>query len=387
MKAWLAALGLLALVATAPAAAVPNLGSGGTTATVDGTSVTITVNIDLCCFDAYAREIFGPLVLTEIKAAQDMWNEALANLPAFGCWDVKVVFNAHLLNKEQAWEAGYHQITMELTKPGRSGSQDPRATSATEDSDTVYVQPVTGQFYDADMNTEIWAHEIGHLMGLGDDYYENHVLGHAAGSCLPARDGTLMCDGDKIDQQLADRLVQILNQDGVVRGQCWKGTMLSVTNMTTTGFGVTGTCTGETWQHQLKLTVAGDGTVSGVAVSKMIAMPKITWSAPLPLPKGYMNIDHEAKTSKWNIKGHLNDKQFELEFFEAFIDGATSCLLNYTLFNTMGAPAIIVPLTGVAKASGETDVARANMPYTVGTTASARHTVDLECTTCELPEH
>jgi len=44
--------------------------------------------------DAAERDAFVPLVQAEIEAARDMWNEALAKLPAKGCYDIKVVFDA-----------------------------------------------------------------------------------------------------------------------------------------------------------------------------------------------------------------------------------------------------------------------------------------------------
>jgi hypothetical protein len=114
MKAWLAALGLLALSVVAPA-----LSGGGTTMTVDGTMVTITVHIDLCCFDDVGTTLVAR-VMNEVRAAQDMWNKALAKLPAHRCFDVKVVFDARLLNEGDPWDPGYHRVTMNFDKPGRS---------------------------------------------------------------------------------------------------------------------------------------------------------------------------------------------------------------------------------------------------------------------------
>ena len=97
----------------APLVAAPAPGGGGTTVTVDGLTVTITVNMDICCLpeDASQRAIFEPLVLGEIKAAQDKWNQALADLPAKGCYQIKVNFNARWLKKGEAWDNGYHHIT------------------------------------------------------------------------------------------------------------------------------------------------------------------------------------------------------------------------------------------------------------------------------------
>jgi hypothetical protein len=75
----------------APVAAAPMPSGGGTAVTVDGASAT-TVHIDLCCLpeDASQRDVWTPLVLAEIKAAQHMWNQALAVLPAKGCSNIRV---------------------------------------------------------------------------------------------------------------------------------------------------------------------------------------------------------------------------------------------------------------------------------------------------------
>jgi hypothetical protein len=79
----------------APVAAAPMPSGGGTAVTVDGASVTISVHIDLCCLPEHAsqRDVWTPLVLAEIKATQDMWNQALAVLPAKGCYNIRVVFD------------------------------------------------------------------------------------------------------------------------------------------------------------------------------------------------------------------------------------------------------------------------------------------------------
>jgi hypothetical protein len=201
-----------------PAAAAPAARDGGTTVTVDGSTVTISVHIDLCCVQgASERDVWTPLVQADVKAAQDMWNQALGQLPAKECYDLHVVFDAHLLNKGDAWEPGYHEITMDFGQRGKSLSYDFWASSQTSDDDTVYISTVTGTFFVGAMNPLVYAHEIGHLMGLGDDYTED--------GCLVGRIGTLMCSQPgTIDQQLADRLADILNEDGSLP-QCWKGTL------------------------------------------------------------------------------------------------------------------------------------------------------------------
>jgi hypothetical protein len=247
-------LGTLFLLvgAALPAFAAPAPGGGGTTVTVDGTTVTITVHLELCCLqDASERDVWTPLVLADVKAAQDLWNNALADLPAKGCYDLKVVFDARLLNKGDPWDPGYHEISMNFSQRGVSYSNDFWASAGTSDDDTAYISTTTGTFFVAEIDPLTWAHEIGHLMGLGDDYTKD--------GCLRGRRDTLMCAGKTIDQQLADRLADILNSDGLLP-QCWKGTL--------TGHGQ-GNIYNDTALVKFAFTVAADKSVTGKADAKV----------------------------------------------------------------------------------------------------------------------
>jgi hypothetical protein len=257
-----------------PAAAAPALGGGGTTATVDGTTVTITVHIDLCCIpeDAAQRDIWVPLVRADIKAAQDMWNEALAKLTAKGCFDVRVVFDARFLNTaKDPWDPGYHQIILHFTGGGTSGSHWPGDIPQTADSDYEYTHTLPGDFW-TDIEVKTWAHEIGHLMGLGDDYRNGLNLrfeGYGGyrdqrQPCLSGRGGTLMCDGNTIDQALADRLVANLSQFGLLP-QCWKGTLKAHGQ---------GNVYNDDAIVELRFSVADDGTVKGSGHARMSSAPQ-----------------------------------------------------------------------------------------------------------------
>jgi hypothetical protein len=216
-------------------------GSAGTTVNVEGSNATITVHMDLCCnlpasLAAYGRPDANDIawqnsVLASIKGAQDMWNEALAKYPAKDCLHINVVFDAKWVD-DGHWDNGYHRI-MVSSGPVRSGSQDPMSKDARDDTMTVYGQSVGGEFSHDD-TTNTYAHEIGHLMGLGDDYTQRKGLIRFLGGDNPSastypsaaihgRCGTLMADSrnGKIDQQLADRLADIIGKTTELR--CWKG--------------------------------------------------------------------------------------------------------------------------------------------------------------------
>ena len=266
MRAWLTALGLLALVAAAPARAAPEVTGevtslgGGTIVAVDGTTVTIIVHIDICCFDDVGTTLAAH-IMNEVRAAQDMWNKALAKLPAHGCFDVKVVFDARLQNLNDPWDPGYHHIRMYFDQPGRSfvyvrGEQNDDVVSG-------YVQTSGGHFFASDMTTAVYAHEIGHMMGLGDDYYEQGDAHHKRGDCLDGRGNSLMCGKNgngEITQGLADRLADILNKLGVLP-QCWKGTLQIASNFKSPPWS-------DTWKADLRVLIDARGKASGSGVNR-----------------------------------------------------------------------------------------------------------------------
>jgi hypothetical protein len=68
------------------------------------------------------------------------------------------------------------------------------------------------------------AHEVGHLLGLGDEYT---VVGMnpRRTSPLPGREKTLMADGGRIDETLLRRLVDQLRNATHQIPDCWKGKM------------------------------------------------------------------------------------------------------------------------------------------------------------------
>jgi hypothetical protein len=312
------AASFVCMAASSTAAVTP--GGGGTTVTVEGSTVTITVHFDLCCIpdDASERDVWTPLVRAEIKAAQDQWNQALANLPAKGCYELRVVFDARLLNKSDGWDQGYHRINMSYTE-GRSGSQDPESTSPNTDDDTVYQQSVAGNFYEPSMSVGTWAHEIGHLMGLGDDYFAQHGLGHRAQDCLPGRDGTLMCDSGTgaIDQDLADRLADILSSDGLLP-QCWKGTI----KISVASYKGPRRCT-DSWTADMKILVSDKGVASGTGTANRASAVVCGHATPCPSPQVFT----------FNIAGQSDQQTFRLKYSTTGASPAGAC--DYSAFGTV----------------------------------------------------
>jgi hypothetical protein len=255
-----------AAVILSPSVARPAqaVSGGGTTVSLNGATVTITVNLDLCCaHDASERTIYGPLIQEEVKQAETLWNQALAKLPAKGCFPIAVVFSEHLLDRPN-WESGYHKIDIDFLHPGRPYSND-YTPGGTHNDDTawVYGHVTDGIFYEPSMNVATWAHELGHLMGLGDDYIEHAFGGHGGNLPLPGRGGTMMYDDGVIDQALADRLADIAAKAGLKLPSCWKGTVIEHL--------VVAPCTSLV-RATMALVVAADGTVAGTWVGSEVSV-------------------------------------------------------------------------------------------------------------------
>jgi hypothetical protein len=325
--------------AAAPVVAAPWGSGGGTIVTVDGSTVTITVHIDLCCVhDANERDVWTPLVLAEIKAAQDIWNQALANLPAKGCYNIKVVFDAHLLNKGDPWDPGYHQIDLYFSTKGGNYSDDFWASSNTSDDDTVYNISTTGKFYESYINPQVWAHELGHLMGLGDDYVKGNDV--RAGYCLFGRFATLMCDPTgTIDQQLADRLADILNSDGLLP-QCWKGTMRISTNHAN--------LYSDSWTADIKVVVSEKGVVSGGGTARRTSDVKS--KRPMTCPS--------MQEETLSVTGEGDRQSLRLKFRAPAYSPPGSCDWTAVSIVLAGSPQRIntIPLVGPSRAEANLKV-------------------------------
>lgn len=160
-------------------------------------------------------------------------------------------------------------------------------------------------------------------------------------------------------------------------GDEWEGTMHSET---TGNYAAGGTCTGEAWDFFVYLVVGGDGTVEGHAQASLASMPQCAGPG-----MAYVNYGQQAKNFGGDVSGKFDGKQFNLQFVEARLDGATLGLLNYSLlswpFRNL-VTTIVVPVRTATTAQGETSTSVA-VPPSNGTVASGHHTVALRCITCK----
>ncbi len=265
--AWSGASGLGSAATAAP--------GGGTSASVQGSTVTITVHADLCCTkSASEATVYGPLIQEEVTQAQSIWNAALAKLPVNGCVTLRVAFDVRLRSSGAKPDKDYHQIQIDFTKMDMSFSNDPVGTPY-DDTTSAYTKDLYGEFYDADMTTNTWAHELGHLMGLGDDYSHGGFKG-PKGQPLPGRDNTMMADKGPhtIDQNLADRLADIASRAKTKMPGCpWTGTIESDSQRIYVYSDGGGAQCNDRWHSDLSFAVKPDATVTGTGTMTLTSGP------------------------------------------------------------------------------------------------------------------
>ena len=237
-------------------------GTGGTTVSVQGSIVTITVNMDLCCH-AFSQHDSAQLTGL-IQQAAGIWNDAFAKLPYNGCLTLHLAANAHLLSKPNSWEPGFDQISAYFSD-GRPTvyDPDPAATSPNVDTTSAYMQTLTGDYYLPVMDEQVFAHEIGHLMGLGDDYTDVMKSGVLTSVPIPGRAGTIMANSSSPpDQTDVNRIGGLISKAGTTLPTCpetWTGTM-SLSGVTNFQGQV---CTQPPVDFTISFTSATDGTVNG----------------------------------------------------------------------------------------------------------------------------
>ena len=341
------AVGLLVL-SLGPGTPAAAKSTGGTTASVDASGVSISVSVDFCCaHDAGEKTVFEPLLQEYAAQAAATWNQALAALPYKGCIPLRVAFHVQLLNAGQKGAAGHHQLDIDLTHPGRSYSTDPGAKTHNDDTSTAYQQDLGGEFFFEGMSVRTWEHEMGHLMGLGDDY--NDVGAHSVAT--PGRETTLMDGGSLIDQALADRLGEIAARAGLKMPPCWKGTIdADTTRVYTDSSGATHNTCETIWHGEAGWMVAG-GTVSGHA--------SITLQA-LTCAQNVGQAAFQAKGETFKVAGTQSGGAFHVRFTSEGVTGGQADfgaiqLLAFTdpcALSGSSPPEVVIPQTDASHAGG-----------------------------------
>jgi hypothetical protein len=237
-----AALSLLALpVSTAGSA------SEGATIVVSGDTVDIQIKLDIVIEGIlfHGHLVAGgdnaeiPQIQAAAQQAVALWNKAFSQYNS-GCLKLHLDLSLNVIpwsKDRQLSEVTNGGITYPITSPGHDVAQ--WLTDSVNGRPTVYdpwapgnpsVGDYTSPYYHdlpADWNDQLldpanFAHELGHLMGLDDDYVGVPDGGDIP---LPGREGTLMADAGAIDQDLVDRLGAVAADADfrVPRCKVWEG--------------------------------------------------------------------------------------------------------------------------------------------------------------------
>jgi hypothetical protein len=269
------------LAAAVPASTLGQGGAqtGGTRVSVDGSTVTITVTIDL---------IYGGLGTEEVppeaqEAAdglaaeiENYWNQGFER-NASPCLELRLDVVMTVLpntfppltfvevgdgaDVTFATEPGHHVVF--YAEGDAYGNMPPPETYDPYDDDGVappgedYGSPFAHDLYAIWSphleDTRDFAHEFGHLLGIGDDYDSNGPL--------PGREGSLMADGDLVDGNLVSRLTDLARgaNDDVPECETWAVTGDLQTDQTLPS----GDTCGQTGKAEGTIIVAGGGEISG----------------------------------------------------------------------------------------------------------------------------
>jgi len=216
------------------------------------------------------------------------------------------------------------------------------------------------------MTPTVLAHEIGHLMGLGDDYQTRH-------SALNGRCGTLMANSENgvIDQQLADRLADIISKYNGLR--CWKGTLNAGANWTVPTHSGPATCT-DSWKVDLTVVETNKGVTGTATANRDSAVQCVRPQMMPPVA---------VQTMGFKLKGNRDFGKFSVKFQAK--DWAPPGGIDTTGFSTLligypiGSRTIDVPIISDTEAGGPFT---ADWPHP-SNHRSATGQISLKCESCK----
>lgn len=219
---------------------------------VEGTVVTITVPIDVFG-DTRIRDPETGVVGTAgpywETGAEQIWNDGLAPFRYLDCVTFKLDIDIKEFASDASGRPDAHSVRFYNDPTLRSKFWDPGAPTSQADAPTAFMQPLDGEFGPIDHFTV--AHEVGHLLGLGDDYVDVvQPDGTIRSEPLDGRPGTLMAESESanIDQAVVDRIGMLLDDLGKLP-ECWAGTLTG--SWTTT----TPQCPGSSFEGKIELMI------------------------------------------------------------------------------------------------------------------------------------
>ncbi len=342
-----------------------------TTVTVEGTVVTIRVPIDLVSPVPPGHESEAAAFLhEEEQAVEEIWNAGFDAHPYQGCFTLRLDVELNRVDGRGDARSGHHVVSAQLPsgRPTFAGMViDPAADDAHEDTTGAYDADLQGVFNIEWMSDRTWAHEVGHLLGLGDDYDDSED-----GTYEGREPSSIMGKGDEVTAGLVERIGGLVEGSGVALPQCWTGTMRSAA--TDDGrLGGLGCVSREQVVTELRLVVTAEGDVSGEghATSQ-------TGNADFRCTTGQVGPSPGTDLDLV-VEGRLGSDGFELRFSGG---GGGGCGVGFcpANFQTEGGgppPVQTVPLVG-------DDTARGRVRVAWGTYGST-NSFELKCLTCGEP--
>lgn len=210
-----------------------------TTVTINGTEIVIHVPIQMAGLtgrtmrNPLTGERYGDARLAEFIARESerFWNEGATGADAFfgekpsgglsklryrDCYTVRIqvsIVPTNVVDKGQVVRLeGYHRILFDDNPNGKMVVWDPATPDPTKDTPSAYTQSLDGEWTSWQDYFGGGGHEIGHLLGLGDDYNDEGTL--------PGRKDTVMDHGREFDQNIIDRIADLVQQAGVKLPDC-----------------------------------------------------------------------------------------------------------------------------------------------------------------------
>ncbi len=258
------ALLLAGLVALAAAALAP-AAEAKTTVSIEGTVVTITVPLDFLGLP----EDGGRVVLPDTgeghnyagwleEQGEAIWNEAFAEHRYGDCLTFRLDVEIYPVSRADL--RGHHGINFDPHIPDDAHVYDPATEDHNEDTSSAFTDSLTGDFGLIDGQT--FAHELGHLMGLGDDYVRDEN-GNIDGVVKGRDEGTLMHGSEtpEITQAIVDRIGKLVGEVHDLP-ECWRGTMEARGSYATTSPEGDLRCT-YAWSADFRVVVDEAGSAGG----------------------------------------------------------------------------------------------------------------------------
>jgi hypothetical protein len=371
-----------------PAGAEPLAGVGGTTVTVDGTTVTIHVQIEVFGLEGQkinddTGESFDAASYIQREVSR-IWNEALKGVNLGDCLTFKLDLQIKALKDGAPKQPGWHHVILDKGNDNNYwNSSGPDDLVPTLDNPFPYQREFNGVW-----NTPypyIIAHEVGHVLGLGDDYYIScknmndrstcYTSGYKpTGETIPdapllgivdPNAGTFTTDGTGIpDPVTVYRIIQQIRAAGLLP-QCWKGTM----KISTDSYKLAQRCT-DSWTADMKVVVSDKGVASGSGTAHRASAVVCVHATPCATPQVFT----------FRIGGESDRQSFRLKYTTTGATPAGSC--DYTAFGTVlpGFPkqrVNTIPIVGASRAEAHYQVIE------FFNTAKGSFDTALDCTSCD----